>query len=703
MGKKKQKASVQSKGITTWQSALLLVLVCCLVYSNCFDAPFIFDDIRSIVENEALHDLSDPGAILGFNPARALAMLSFAVNHAVGGADVVGYHAVSLLFHTMSVLALWWLLGLLMDERLKGNIPGLGTYGPLLGALLFAVHPIQTQAVIYIWQRAVVMSTFFYFFSMACFLRMRLAQLEGLDKVGKRFMLLSLGSMVAAMFCKEIAFTLPLTLWVMDRCFFPETRLSWSKLTPFLSGLAILPLLVLSLREDYVANMPTEIDGYSAISPVTYLLTQLRVTMTYLRLTILPIHQQLDYDFPLNSGPLILFGCLCVLGLLTLLAKRTWQGQPHLSFGLIWFFLALAVEALAFTLPDVIFEHRLYLPMGGWCVAFMWVAGFLWQKIGKSSFGLGLLVLLGLGTMSWQRNQLWRDPVTLWTANLEHAPEKARVWLFRSLAYRERGKEKEALADATKAVALHATYHLAHVTQGLLFAARDQHQAAVKAFTRALELRPQDSDMLNARGVSLLALGRAEKALADFDSAIVLAPQRPQAHHYRGMALAEKGHHQKALEAFDRALALDEAFAPGWLNRALVYQKLGQMPEAISDYEAYLGFDSGNRQVYLTLGRLLHQQKRSEEAMSWLDRAIVFFPDYTKAYFNRAVLHFGARNMDRAVSDLTRVIELEPSGSAYYRRGLAYQERGDRNQALADFLKAKSLGFQVPGHLLSDE
>jgi len=273
----------------------------------------------------------------------------------------VGYHVVNLLIH----LANGWLV-----YRLVGQLcqtPALRT-GPapltapqaggvaLVTALLFVVHPIQTQAVTYIVQRFASLAALFYLFAVVGYLKWRLAGPDARARIA--WYAGALGATILAMKTKENTFTLPLMLLVVEGVFFrPRTWKAWVPLVPFLLTLPIIPF---SLPEGVGESEAGFARETTDISRWSYLLTQSRVLVTYLRLLVWPTHQNVDYDYPLYHSVFdwpVLCSALGLLGLfgLAVYLLRSPSRERLVGFGVVWWFLALAVESSIIPIRYVIF------------------------------------------------------------------------------------------------------------------------------------------------------------------------------------------------------------------------------------------------------------------------------------------------------------------------------------------------------------
>ncbi|MBI5409306.1 MAG: hypothetical protein HZA14_08070 [Nitrospirae bacterium] len=281
---------------------LLISLAGLIVYSNAFSSPFIFDDFYYILDNPAVKSFSQMWPPMD---ARYVTLLSFAINYAIGGESPFGYHLVNVVIHIGNAMLLYTLV------ITTFNAPGLSTvsrqtpahYIALAAAMLFLVHPVQTQAVTYISQRFASLATLFYLSALVLYVRWRNS-----GNTRKTDYLLAVLLTIAAQKTKEIAFTLPVAIMLYEFSFYDEgdsrRRIRW--LAPFLFAMLIVPLGFLAPAfgfggvdtdvGDAMRNL--KMDEFQTLSSWTYLLTQFRVIMTYLRLLILPIDQRLYYDYP---------------------------------------------------------------------------------------------------------------------------------------------------------------------------------------------------------------------------------------------------------------------------------------------------------------------------------------------------------------------------------------------------------------------
>lgn len=361
-----------------WFHLMALALIAALTllaYSNTLTASFHFDDDVAINDPVIKHvTAANIAALLRTN--RPITSLSLMFNYAVGGLNVVGWHIFNLSFHIANsilvyVLILWTVTLPVFKERYRGKAKGMA----LFGALLFGVHPIQTEAVTYIIQRAEVLAAFFFLSAFLLFIR----GTQKNDRLG--YYVLALITSLCAIGSKEWAVTLPAMLLLYDYMFLSEKSLKnvvkrWSAYVllflPWVLGAYILSLYQGSTSSGF------SMSGTHGITPWTYLLTSLNVIWTYIRLLILPINQNLDYAYPLATTLFEFPTLLSLIGHIIVIGAAFWaykkKGWLLAPFGIAWFYLILSPTQSFVPILDLIFEHRLYMPSLGFFLAF--IAGY---------------------------------------------------------------------------------------------------------------------------------------------------------------------------------------------------------------------------------------------------------------------------------------------------------------------------------------
>jgi tetratricopeptide (TPR) repeat protein len=550
------------------------MLAVAATYGHTLGVPFYLDDFSSIQENSLIYRWQGFEALRLFAPQRVLGYLSFAANYRFGHFDPRGYHLVNILIHILAALAVYGLArGLLRTPRLAHLAsPRMRQWLPLVAALLFAIHPLQTQAVTYVVQRLASMVAMFYLAALAAYVQARLA-----DGAGARVTWAAASVLLAgcALFTKENSATLPLACLLVEAVLFHHSpRRLLSVAGAAFAGLAVVwTLTALSFgRTPFSLSAMSGLTTQSTdITRADYLGTQMAVIWRYLRRFIWPAGLHLDYAESLRSfaDPVVL---LALGGHLLLLAigLLSWRRWPLFTFGLLFHYVAHAVESGVLPIPEMAFEHRAYLPNAGLCLA----AGMLllearprWLGGTRLAFARIALVLLALGAVTWQRNQQWRDPIPFWRDNVRKAPAKARAWgnLGKHLLEANQPAEaeralQEALrlgGDGAAAAAAHAR-DVVNLSVALQMQERNVEamQLIERNLERATELPVRALLYLN-RGNIQLAENQPAEAEASFRSALALEPFNQPARANLASVWAQTGRLAAAESLFQEVLAVD--------------------------------------------------------------------------------------------------------------------------------------------------
>jgi len=572
----------------------IVLLTGLIAYANSLHAPFQFDDFGISDKAQLLLRLSS-------STSRQVVDYSFLLNHSIHGNNVFGYHLLNLLIHLCSAVAIYYLAAYFI-LALSGENTEVQSgkeahfillFVPLATALLFVSHPVQTQAVTYIVQRYTSLATLFYLLSTVMFVRARSFHVNGARRI--QIWLAGMASVIfglLAMRCKEISFTLPVMLLLVELFIFQGRML---RNRTFLAGMTLLLLIipVQQILHHGSARLDDLLYGLSkgtreelTYSRTDYLLTQFRVVVTYVRLLIFPVNQNLDYDYPLQklffTVPVIsslLFHLLILSSAAFMFFKSRNFFKEHNvingtclrlgSLGVVWFYVTLSVESSIIPILDVIFEHRLYLPSGGFFLAVVSLSAlYLVRREPTRVFAWATLVLLCLilTTATIRRNMIWNDELRLWEDTANKSPHKPRVLNNLATFYIVRHMPEKAIAPL-----LHALDREPGSTESLnnievLLAqipeARGRFGSGTKFLTgnNNVDVRfidPWFAITRNNLGLAYELQGDRTKALLYYEKAVTLAPKSDVAWLNLTLLSAQQGNNIRALEALDKLKQLN--------------------------------------------------------------------------------------------------------------------------------------------------
>jgi len=531
-----------------------VLLLGLFAYSNSLRGAFVFDDVRQIRDNPAIRDLGAFLAPAGYRtvPNRFVAYVTFALNHRLGGLDVVGYHATNLAIHLAAALLLYALLvTAFRAPRLAGSaLAGSSRAVGFAGAAVFVTHPLQSQAVSYVVQRLTSLAALLYLAALLLYLRFRLDQQAGAPERWSRRLAYGLALLAAllAVRTKEIAFTLPAAALLLEAALFGGPwRRRVPALLPFAALSLLIPATLLSLGKP-AGELLSDVSRVTrvqadAVSRFDYLCTEAAVVATYLRLLAWPAGLNIDHDYPTYRSPLDppVTRALALHAGLLLLAAWLWRGSAPdarrpldpaarlASAGILFFFLALLVESSVVPIVDVIFEHRVYLPSAGFWSAVAVGAALLLRRVAPARWprllaggALGLALVLAGATL-W-RNKAWRSDVALWSDAAAKSPGKMRPQLNLGTALLESGRAPAALSHLRDAVRLDPSSAYARAQLGAALLTVGQVAEGEAELREVLRLAPDDPEALFNLATLLARTGRAGEARSHFARFLEVAP-----------------------------------------------------------------------------------------------------------------------------------------------------------------------------------
>lgn len=648
---------------------LVLALSTIVCYSNTFDVPFLFDDQIRIEENQAIRSLWPISATIE-NTSRPLGMYSLC-NYALHRTEVWGYHAVNLAIH---IAAGWTLFGIVRRTLSRGNlvekfhdsaVPVAFTI-----ALIWLVHPLNTQAVTYIVQRLESLMGLCYLAVVYSFIRAQQSTRPLMWYAASVF-LCGLG-----MGTKEVMVTAPLMVVWYDRVFVARSWREivsnrWGYYVGLISTWAVLAWSMLHGREDFTNGSIGVVKG---LTPFSYLLSQAGVIAHYVRLAFWPYGQCLDYGWPLASSPAEVLPPLCLI--VSLLFATVWAIFRRPSWGFLggWFFVILAPTSSIVPIIDLAFEHRMYLPLAAIIAAsvFAAIAGIdelvrhrkitdFQRRLVSGSFTA--VVTIQMLVLTWARNEVYRSDLGLWEDTVARSPGNAR----------------------------------AHNNLGVILQERGESDRAFIHCKRAVELAPEYADAHTHLGVKLMELGQLDAAVEHHKRSLALKPKNHKAHTNLALALWSQGLYDEGLAHFREAEALNPSIAETHNNLAKALSERGQPKEALGHYLQSLRIQPDSPTILNDAGVTLQDLGQTEEAIRRYRRAVALMPQHVPAQNNLGIALLARGDIDEAISHFRKAIEIDPESSiAYFGLGDAFATRGQTHEAIACYERSLAIQPDFP-------
>jgi Flp pilus assembly protein TadD len=547
---------------TAFPLIAILVVVAVLAYSNTFRVGFTFDDLRVITENPAIKHLSNPKEFWNYWSTRWLVLLSLALNYRIHGLRVPGYHIVNLAIHVLNGIVLFYLVRRLLRSKSLEGKPFLRYDREIafFSALLFLAHPVQTEAVTYIVQRTTSLATLLYLTALLLYVAAR----QSKDRSRATFSyVLCIAATAAGMLTKEITITIPLCIVlyvvVLENESPRQIVRRWRHFLPVLLTLLIIPTTLLLSQARTMLEFSDPQRAALRLPLHDYLLTEVNVVRTYLRLLFVPAGQNLDWEYPAARSLLEPRTFLSLMLLLAIVAGAIWLRKRNalVCFGILWFFLSLSVESSFLPLYNVIAEHRLYLPMAGFSIAL--VAGL--YSIAADRFNILAAAALSvfiviLAVATHERNRIWQEG-RIWEDVVKKSPQSARAHNNLGNWYKSQGRLDDAIHEYTRALELDPSYFGAYTNLGLTYDQKGRMEEAVRCYARALTINPHDAQAYNNLGIAYGKLGLLDRAIEIFHDGLQFAPDDSNLRSNLGLAYLKKGDPQSAVVELERAMQLN--------------------------------------------------------------------------------------------------------------------------------------------------
>jgi tetratricopeptide (TPR) repeat protein len=594
-----------------------LTLAGIVAYRNCFSVPFLFDDAPSILYNPTIRHLWPPWEMLSppstgeAVTSRPVANASLALNYALEGSNVSGYHAFNLAVHiSASVLLFGIVRRTLLQPRLSETYGHAATPLAWLSSLLWLVHPLLTEPVIYIVGRTEVMMGFFYLSTLYAAIRAMGSLRPAL------WMAVSVLSCVVGMATKEVMVSAPLMVLLYDRTFVAGTfRDSFRLRRAFYGFLSLSWVLLLFLVFGAGWASRGGSTGYGGdIAWWQYLATQFYAITRYLWLSVWPHPLIFDYGRFIAKDPYVIGPCfLLLLGIGAATVRALWNGSG-LGFVGSWFFAILAPSSSVLPIiTQTMAERRMYLALPAVIVPLVLL---LYRCLGRWYLPAGVLVAIVLMAATSARSLDYRSARSIWQDTVDKWPTEARPHLNLGLAFMsEPAVPTEAIRQFEDVIRIMPDLEMAYSCLGsALGLLPGRESEAIAAYEQAERVGPNAADIENNLAGLLLRAGRQSEAIDHYRRALRLSPGSAVAHCNLAIALAGAGRLEEAIDEYKEAIAIDPQSADPRCDLGLAFAMSGRLPEAIQQYEEAIRLNPGLYEAHLNLGKALLSLGRRTEA-----------------------------------------------------------------------------------------
>jgi tetratricopeptide (TPR) repeat protein len=631
-----------------------------LAYSGSLQGPLIFDDPDSITDNPSIRTLWPLGPVLS-PPAngttvtgRPILNLSLALNYAAGGTEVRGYHVVNVCIHLLAGLTLFGVL-----RRTLESAPLRAQWGAdaemLAGvaALIWTVHPVQTESVTYIIQRAESLAGLFYLLTLYSLIRYA-------EEGETRWMAVAIAACGLGIGTKEILVTAPVMALFYDRTFLAGSfAAAWRERRGFYLGLLSSWLLLAYLLAQGGGDRAGTIGFGVGAAWMDFTLTQTKAVATYLTLGLWPAPLIFDYGLLEKTMLSDVWGEALVVVLLiggTVVALRR---APVLGFAGAWFFGILAPVLLVPGRIQVIVEHRPYLSLAA---VWMLVVAGLYSRLGRRTLLALCAIAVAFAGLTFLRNRVYRTERELWTDNVAKRPANARAHGNLGKALLITGELELAKEHLRTAIAMKPHYAKAHSNLGVALSLEGKVPEALEQFSLALRDAPNDVEIHQNYGDTLVKAGRFAEAVTEYRYVRDFRPDFADLQENNfGTGLMDRGRYDEAVQFFERAIQRRPDFAEPQNNLANALAHAGRMSEAMEHFQIALKLAPDDPITLFNLGNALLTTEHFTEAAEIYRRALKGNPRLAEAQNNLGVALYRLGEKDEAFTHFQEANRIDPN------------------------------------------
>ena len=612
---------------------ILVLSLAIIPYLNILNKSFsfVYDDMELIPKNQNIRNLSIEFIKNSFTDKnvynmaageiyRPFYILLYAVEYRLWNLNPIGYHVVNLLLHAANSLIVYLLLyNLLRNKNLS-----------LLGALIFAAHPVHTENVAWIKESTTLLSSLFMFSALFCYLRYR-------EFKTSWYLVISIMLFSFSLLSKETSIVFPLLIVMTDTYLFGRGLLQ-RRWMPWILYIAI--AIIFLWTRTAVLGQVAQQEYYYGGSFQTTLFTMFRVIAYYLKLLVFPINLCGDYlQYPLSYDfDMLVAASACLLVISLIVALWQIKKTPLISVGIAFFFLTLLPVLNIVPVKILIAERFLYVPSFGIILIVVVIINTINNK-SRLTYALPLLVgvlLLLFSAITYKRNFIWKDQFSFWSDAVKKMPKNPRAHY--NLALSQPDIEVK-IKELRTALYFNPTDDLARSKLATALSQKGDYGLAIELYTDIIRRKPNDSKALNDLARVYFTRGDYKSAKDIFEKLIVSDPNNPQLLNNLGSVYDMLKEGDRAIDLFSRTLAIDPNNAEAYYSLGVVYNRKGRYREAEASYKKAISIDKDSEWAHFGLGDTYYNMGNYSGATAEYKKAIDANPINPDAYYNLAYIY----------------------------------------------------------------
>jgi len=705
------------------RNIIFLIIITFGIFANTLGNKFVYDDAHFIVNNDSIKNLKNiPSFFTSFRTFsskgefyiyRPMSTVNYAVDYALWKLNPLGFHLSSVLWHVLNVMMLYLVIGLI----LKNN------RAAFIAALLFAVHPVQTESVAWVSQLSTLISTFFLLGSLWMWIKLK--ESNKLSDRNKLYLYFgSVASYFLAMLGKEMAITLPAILILYEFFFVTakeNVKIRIKEYIPFI----IAGIFYVILRSAVLGRLSGQ-DAFAGGSIYTAFLTMIKAAGFYISLLIVPVRLCAARPFPPAVSLLApqVLGSLLLMGMVLFAGVRLYKKSTHLtlskvdkeqqknnfslkqqnssaveasreiSFFIFWFFITLLPVSNLIPLQDVIVAERfLYIPSIGFCAVAAIVA---WRLLSSSKDWLKVLsgcalsaLLIYYCSYTVKRNIDWKDELSFCTSTLKCNPSSYSAHNGLGLIYTQNNQYDKAVSEFLEAIKIKPDYFTAYYNLATAYEKFGFHDKALEVYESIKNTKYYSDEIMFGIAESYQNRGLTEEAVNKYNEVLKINPSHAKAHNNLGCLYLGMGRTAEAAAEFKKAVNASESYFEGYYNLGTVKMKESSYAEALELFNKVLKIKPDYARAYSSIGDIYSAKGDFEKAIGFYRKAITFDAKIADIYNNLASAYNNTSRYGEAVELFKKALEMEPGHAiAHNGLGVAYWGIGRKEDAMREIKKA---------------
>ena len=613
---------------------LLPFVISIIVYLNCLQNSFVYDDDSTIINNYFIRHWSNLPDIFTSKyfvlsaelTYRPVVTLSYFIDYTFWHLNPLGYHLTNILLHAInSVLVFIFAFQVFKNRK-----------SAFISALFFSSYPLFSEVVNAVGFREDLLACMFFILAFICYLKAN----------QQRYILyypISLFCYFLGLFSKEMAITLPILI-VLYSVVFKGCLYMKSKYLYYLGYFFVATFYILN-RFFFLHNPLESQIPYPQGSFFVNFLTMIHILASYVKLLFLPFCLNADYVVPfstsiVNTSFWLAVSLFVAIGIVSF--RLRFQNK-HIFFFILWFFVALIPVMNIIPLGNIMAERYLYIPGAGFCMIIANVMSKIpvrkWDSERFSSsvpfFDRMILVFIfilffifsGNAYLTFKRNNDWKDGLWLWSKTTLTSPNSFR----------------------------------AHINLGNAYEKKGLNTAAFEEYQNALSIDTNDADIYNNLGIYYNKMNLFDDAIRHFMRCLNINPKHPRAYNNLGVVFTKQRRLDDAIQVFREAISINPLYPDAHNNLGIACYRKGLMDDAEGEFKLAISIEPYHAEAHNDLGILYNDRRLFDEAIREFEMAVQIKPNYANAHMNLgAVILKHRKDKDKALSHLKESIKIDP-------------------------------------------